>query len=191
MLWRARWQNLFWSSAQKSLLSLVALQEVWLGFLRREDRTCISKSQNAGWSLHPSVAEQRKKSSLAPEYITTGASSDRTRLIWQPAIWRPRYGYLIDDIGMEMPQVRSLDGNYLGQTEDGSPLGCTMRLTDRYVSQAPLRSLWRSNKITTTNKEFTIEKISQILCESRRMLLGRIRCFLWEIMWKSHEKVAL
>jgi ATP-dependent Zn protease len=90
---------------------------------------------------------------------------------------------------MENVAGRSLDGNYLGATEEGNPISDeTKNLIDTKVRKLLNEAYDRAKKIINANKELH-EKISQILMKKQEMLQDEFDAFFEDM--KVPEKVLL
>lgn len=90
---------------------------------------------------------------------------------------------------MENVAGRSLDGNYLGATEEGNPISDeTKNLIDTKVRKLLNEAYERAKKIINTNKELH-EKISQILMKKQEMLQDEFDAFFDGV--KFPEKILL
>ena len=157
-------------------------------FLPEKDRTYITKAKMLDELAVFFGGRAAEEIFFGSEYITTGASSDIERATDIARDMVTRYGF-DSDIGMENVAGRSLDGNYLGATEEGSPISDeTKHLIDTKVRKLLTDAYDRAKKIITANKELH-EKISQILMKKQEMLQEEFDAFFEDM--KVPEKVLL
>ena len=157
-------------------------------FLPEKDRTYITKAKMLDELAVFFGGRAAEEIFFGSEYITTGASSDIERATDIARDMVTRYGF-DSDIGMENVAGRSLDGNYLGATEEGNPISDeTKNLIDTKVRKLLNEAYDRAKKIINTNKELH-EKISQILMKKQEMLQDEFDAFFEDM--KVPEKVLL
>jgi cell division protease FtsH len=157
-------------------------------FLPEKDRTYITKAKMLDELAVFFGGRAAEEIFFGSEYITTGASSDIERATDIARDMVTRFGF-DSEIGMENIAWRIADGNYLGVTEEGSPISDeTKHLVDIKVRKLLTEAYERAKKIINTNKELH-EKISQVLMKKQEMLQEEFDVFFDGV--KVPEKILL